>query len=242
MSDILCRVCSEPYDAYGVQPSGKGDMAGWEATLFLAGAGCPCCEGVPPEGTDTDGNDLAGMESLLTSGYDDFGHHAALEAPPLTRPAWIKPEGKTRWACDGCGATCQEDPDFPGDEEWLTVTIPRDSHVRSMDVAYQARHERLAEDTEATTQEELQTIGDRRLCDACWSYCDDCGEAPILTIDDTGDCYAPGASFPDPHDCFRSICIGCFEQRCGNCGTRYEDVDTDDEYSGCEQCRPADMA
>ena len=41
MSDILCAVCGEPWDAYGV---GHGDMTPEEAERFLAGVGCPVCE------------------------------------------------------------------------------------------------------------------------------------------------------------------------------------------------------
>lgn len=40
MSDILCALCGEPWDAYGVR---HGDMEPWEAKKFLAGQGCPSC-------------------------------------------------------------------------------------------------------------------------------------------------------------------------------------------------------
>ncbi|SRR5260221_11175030 len=43
MSDITCRnpQCGEPWDAWGVR---NGDMEKNEATLFLAGRGCPSCK------------------------------------------------------------------------------------------------------------------------------------------------------------------------------------------------------
>jgi len=41
MSDILCSVCGEPWDGYGVR---HGDMTPAEARKFLAGQGCPCCQ------------------------------------------------------------------------------------------------------------------------------------------------------------------------------------------------------
>ena len=40
MSDILCTVCGEPWDGYGVR---HGDMTPAEARKFLAGQGCPSC-------------------------------------------------------------------------------------------------------------------------------------------------------------------------------------------------------
>ena len=40
MSDILCSICDEPWDAYGVR---HGDMTPDEAKMFLAGEGCPSC-------------------------------------------------------------------------------------------------------------------------------------------------------------------------------------------------------
>ena len=41
MSDILCSVCGEPWDAYGVR---NGDMDPAEARRFLSGQGCPSCD------------------------------------------------------------------------------------------------------------------------------------------------------------------------------------------------------
>jgi hypothetical protein len=53
MGDIICRVCGEPWDAYGVimslrKPEGD-DLTPQEARDLLAGRGCPCCRGQPPE-------------------------------------------------------------------------------------------------------------------------------------------------------------------------------------------------
>jgi hypothetical protein len=51
MSDILCSVCGEPWDAYGVH---HGDMTTDEAERFLSGEGCPACEfgAIPSSGGD----------------------------------------------------------------------------------------------------------------------------------------------------------------------------------------------
>ena len=66
MSDILCAVCGEPWDAYGVQ---HGDMTPDEAARFLAGAGCPACvfAAIPSPG----GDPLAAAESELEWSDDD---------------------------------------------------------------------------------------------------------------------------------------------------------------------------
>ena len=66
MSDILCAMCGEPWDAYGVS---HGDMTSDEAARFLAGAGCPSCEfGAIPSSA---GDPLAAAESELEWSDDD---------------------------------------------------------------------------------------------------------------------------------------------------------------------------
>ncbi|MHA1882580.1 MAG: hypothetical protein ACTSUO_06005 [Candidatus Thorarchaeota archaeon] len=41
--DVYCKVCGEPWDAYGVF---HGDMTVEERKMFLDGKGCPCCKGI----------------------------------------------------------------------------------------------------------------------------------------------------------------------------------------------------
>ena len=66
MSDILCSVCGEPWDAYGV---GHGDMTPDEKERFLAGRGCPACVfgAIPSSG----GDPLAAAESEMEWSDDD---------------------------------------------------------------------------------------------------------------------------------------------------------------------------
>jgi len=40
MGDIVCAICGEPWDSYGIR---HGDMTPEEAQKFLQGKGCPCC-------------------------------------------------------------------------------------------------------------------------------------------------------------------------------------------------------
>jgi hypothetical protein len=41
MGDILCRICGEPWDSYGID---NGDMSAEEAKMFKEGKGCPSCD------------------------------------------------------------------------------------------------------------------------------------------------------------------------------------------------------
>jgi len=41
MGDMLCKVCGEPWDAYGV----RHDFTAAEREQFYNGKGCPCCRG-----------------------------------------------------------------------------------------------------------------------------------------------------------------------------------------------------
>ncbi len=45
--EIISVLCGEPWDAYGVKHSFRGDLSGdmtlEEAQIFMAGEGCPAC-------------------------------------------------------------------------------------------------------------------------------------------------------------------------------------------------------
>lgn len=47
--DLICNVCGEPWDTYGVL---HGDMTKEEEIRFRKGYGCPCCS---PQGEDQNG-------------------------------------------------------------------------------------------------------------------------------------------------------------------------------------------
>ena len=73
MGDIHCRVCGEPWDAYGVY---HDDMTEDERKQFLAGEGCPSCKGKKKDDEDhtedflfeltdeTDGDPLELLENV----------------------------------------------------------------------------------------------------------------------------------------------------------------------------------
>ena len=43
MGDIICRVCGEPWDSFGVHS--RIDVTNAEARRILSGKGCPSCKG-----------------------------------------------------------------------------------------------------------------------------------------------------------------------------------------------------
>lgn len=45
MGDMLCKVCGEPWDAYGI----RHEFTTAERLQFLNGKGCPCCKGKSDE-------------------------------------------------------------------------------------------------------------------------------------------------------------------------------------------------
>ena len=60
MSDIYCRKCHEPWDAFGAQ---DGDMEPDEWRRFLRGEGCPCCD----FGAELDADDADATLDFLNS-------------------------------------------------------------------------------------------------------------------------------------------------------------------------------
>ena len=64
MSDVFCRVCGEPWDAYGLRPGPDADMTPDEISQFYHGKGCPAC-GFGTRCTQCHGT---GMERALSYG------------------------------------------------------------------------------------------------------------------------------------------------------------------------------
>jgi hypothetical protein len=89
-------------------------MMAWEAKLFKAGAGCPSCEGTPPEGetdADADARSIRSAETMADA-WDDpdsFPHvldtfASAVGAPMPKRAEWKEPAREVVWTCEGCKA------------------------------------------------------------------------------------------------------------------------------------------
>ena len=113
MSDIKCAVCGEPWNAYGVA---DGDMLRWEADLFRAGAGCPACEGVAPEGVEATEAHLRSVVMEAES-PDGFGLLAG-----TTAPKWAEPDEPVLAQCDCCPSEIRRSHE---DNEPYWYRIPR---------------------------------------------------------------------------------------------------------------------
>lgn len=64
MSDILCRICGEPWDNFGITTNDEGDMTREEVKKFRAGKGCPSCD-FGSRCTHCSGTGLEPAESIL---------------------------------------------------------------------------------------------------------------------------------------------------------------------------------
>lgn len=226
MSDILCRVCSEPWDAYGVH---HGDMMAWEAKLFKAGAGCPSCRGVSPEGEtaeQAEERSLASAETMA-EGWDDpdsFGHVLdmfahAVGAPMPKRAPWVAPSPEVVWTCHGCKAQAVKPLAYSlsepnkGSAAWLEWANGEKVHYMH-GIAF-ARGDTLDSELHADVdqwgractiraavahdKDEAITIAGELYCNRCAGICQapDCSTPVFLRSDlDPGDPYEPGASYP----------------------------------------------
>jgi hypothetical protein len=206
MSDILCRVCNEPWDIYGVS---HGDMMKWEARLFNHGAGCPCCEGEQPEDLSDDEALENFGRSLVYGSHDD--PDSMMEALYRNKPmAWTKPDPKSIVTCAGCGVSVGLDPDNEETPMWFGG---EKVHYWSGFAGCYGAHHNHEEPDGYTNEEEWVKVNDEPYCPGCATVCDECYKAPIFKRSDLdpGDSYAVGASFPHPNDMTKAVCVDCFE-------------------------------
>jgi hypothetical protein len=213
-------------------------MAPWQAELFISGAGCPCCEGDEPADT-TDEIRQARFErfgrDLLTCGYDDFGHTAALERMEIGAKPWVRPVDPVLFKCPRCDAELRRDldsgePDESDSRYWRGGDPGTDRYYRG------------AEGDAPLDDPETVTIAGEVYCPACVTQCDECG-VNVFRDGETGDVYDPGASFPSPFRYFETVCVDCLESEatCAGCGqpqgATYDNADLD-ENGLCEDCAP----
>jgi hypothetical protein len=221
MADILCAVCSEPWDAYGVH---HGDMLAWEARLFKQGAGCPSCEGKAPDGADADATALSSAETMA-SAWDDphsFPHYNAMlgvadGAPLPVRPEWKEPDRAPVWTCAGCKAEAVR--------PWGSLCEPNKEPLEwnpgkgeKIHYAYGLPYRRgMHLDRNGPDETPHATIAGQTYCDACATQCDGpltvaegCA-GYVLVHDEELDTYDTGKGFPgeDWHDGPR--CLACYE-------------------------------
>lgn len=239
--DIRCVVCGEPWDAYGVR---HGDMEKWEAELFRAGAGCPCCEGVKPEGgwspetiSDIENGDEDPIDRLhawedsqagKTPSWDKdsaYKVYAARTKDPVTREAYLGlPEDL--WQCDGCGVKVQRSNDPDQDE----IIYDQDYHKKWY------RSHRYSKG--CPDEEPAHVFPDgQKACEFCIKICDHCKEAVISHVLSFDDCES-GASMDHEGE---SLCYECYSAICSECGQGPEDVhEAHTESRGLSNLKPCE--
>jgi len=199
--DIYCVVCGEPWDAYGVN---NGDMLHWEVKLFKLGAGCPCCEGNPPDGKQfeptnfehVENGDEDPMERIFA--YQDFKEGKA--------PKWERPEPKVFWTCDGCGVQVRSDPDL-NELEY---------HSPDAKINHLYSHGN-------PQKKPAHKFGESSVCEFCLENCNVCGK-DVSSHLDHGDVYDPGwCGYDEYND--DVICVECLESQCSDCHRQHEDCE-----------------
>lgn len=231
--DILCVVCGEPWDAWGVN---HGDMAKWESELFKAGAGCPCCEGNPPNGKQWEPKKFSDIENgdddpvLRINAHEDFSDGKA--------PKWEKPKPKIFWECDGCGVRVIGDPEFcEGHEDYLQYETRYGTLAFNCEYGSHRFHTLV--DVEKTPHHTFED--GTKVCPFCYAECEGCGEPLALNVEAAdvytdvhyvdSDCYHLD---PYCYDCFASLCEKCEKMPedctcCGECGESEWDCCCNDE-------------
>lgn len=108
MSDVLCRVCGEPWDVHHL----KHDAPAWVMPLVLAGAGCESCEGEAPENVNA--------EEIAEKSDRSFVIDSPTDGDPLSErpaiagdapPPWKRPDDETVWQCENCTTRIVRDSD-----------------------------------------------------------------------------------------------------------------------------------
>jgi hypothetical protein len=193
--DIKCVVCGEPFSAYGID---HGDFLPWEAKLFRAGAGCPCCLGenkngyAPSKLSDVENGDDDPMLRII----------AAENAANGTAPKWQSPQDPIHWVCDGCGVRAITNLDNTlSDTEGLEYDLPYSAKARKW---YRSHpfHNSIPEITPAHTFPNGENV-----CEFCLTHCSEC-DAPLSELLGL-ELYDEGAAWPSPADEREHVCADC---------------------------------
>ena len=191
MPDRYCKVCAEPYDAYGIA---NGDMHRWEAKLFNEGAGCPCCEGVAPDDAQ-DRLEWAARDCLFGMGDADDAEDLifAMGSVSPSKIEWKRPDPTVIETCGNeCGIRVVECPDS-GDHE---VEYPRNgphSHISD-------RYRSVSGVNDFQRHAEIDNV-----CAECRNNCDDCN---AHLLDHEGGEFAP-IYMPDDYRGRYPYCSDC---------------------------------
>lgn len=194
MSDIRCVVCGEPWDAYGVN---HGDMLKWEAKLFKAGAGCPCCEGEP------NGYEPTRLSDVENGDEDPMLRIQAREAHEEGKaPKWERPTDPLLWACDGCKIRVVRDVDTdePSYEAPYGSRASYEYWWRNQDAPEKPEH----------TFTDTKWSDDIHVCERCYETCSECS-TPIPPEEGYDD--PSSDQYHDPKHVCSEECLSVVEER-----------------------------
>lgn len=219
--DIKCVVCGEPWDSYGVNHS--TDMLPWEAKLFKAGAGCPCCKGERPEKPF----EPATLSDIENGDEDPMLRIVAWEnATSGKAPKWERPADPILWACEGCGVQVIKNQDS-GELEYHLPPKAKGAQWYNSHPYYKGEPEAKP----AFEFEGGPGNTKRPVCEFCLDHCDHCGKEVCSTLE-YGDTYDHGNCAP--HETWHVICMDCVGNQCSDCGGFYDDGSCDCAH--CEDC------
>lgn len=206
--EIFCRQCGEGY----LEP--RLDMTKWEYDLFMAGSGCPCCEGHPDKKWELaeDGSDV---HLAAANGDGDPIDRLSLFDPTYTPPKWGRPADPVLWTCAGCGVKVVRSVD----DGKLEYVVDYGTKAHSWYISHDFRNEE-AEEAPAHVFKPDQPV-----CNLCLQTCKGCGAEVCSTLD-YGDCYDDGYCSTLTNygcGCDDVYCIECIESCCSTCENLPED-------------------
>ena len=225
MADVICRVCGEPWEVYHL----RHDAPAWVMPLVLSGAGCESCEGVAPEGADTDAIAEESDRSFVIDG--------AIDTDPLTErpaiagdapPKWERPQDPIAWQCASCTVHVARDLDWREGSNFAY-------QVRGVGSYYQQRDLGVDRDDQfASLSDAIDTISiDGAHCRRCAYKCRDCDRVIVEGEDFSA------APPDDPYHSKDSLCEECFSSAEYECAVEsysqrdlIESLGYDDRVSG----------
>jgi hypothetical protein len=208
MQDITCAVCLEPWYAPNKHDA---DMKHWEFELFRRGLGCPCCEGIPPDGIDKDeaadeflrsSNIMGGTDDPDSFFPDNYFKTGEANAPKVR---WLPPPDEVMFKCSECVTTIKK----CGDDGVYYYDCVTPYHVS-----------RITDAETYITDYVFTTDSGAKVCTNCYTNCEKC-HAKVLYSADT---YAPHSGIPINYG-NATVCMDCAEQMCLECEEAYEDCE-----------------
>lgn len=200
MSDILCRICGEPWDTYYL----RAEAPAWVMPLVVAGAGCESCEG-------SRASDPAKADVIALASDRAFVIDSPLDSEPLTdRPAlnggepptWKRPADPLVWECAAkCGTRIYRNLDWSERSQYAFRAECEGGYRAACDLG-------IERDSEARTAQELtDTVScDGEHCRLCVVKCARCNATVGTSYDSP-----VSQGFPPPGEYGRSLlCEDCF--------------------------------